>query len=372
MDPIVAPEPSILNELEAQRPTRRPVALLSQNERHRIMERSFHGLYRWYVDRSQQTRDWSPDRSFDWRNLRKDHSDEVFTILEGFYAVEQYVPDYVLHGINMLRESYGRSQFHLRWGSEEEKHADLWRNAVLFGGRRDAEWMENYTDQLRGQQWQLPWEDPMHIIFYTVFQERATQLNYINLGLVAKGQLEHEVFVDEVDPVLAAACRTIAIDEAAHYNFFLEGARLYLYYFPEEAVAAMADVLRHFSMPARDIIPDYDKFGEILHRTAIFGLRQHQRDVVRVALNNLGAENLRKVEDGIRRSREIPDENGTMRTSAIFETIDHEFIETRIKQMHGKVASYEAEIGFDEVSPTKFVPNPIWPSQQANDTAAAE
>jgi acyl-[acyl-carrier-protein] desaturase len=279
-------------------------------------------------------------------------------ILEGFYAVEQYVPDYSREGMTMLRESYGRSSFQLRWGSEEEKHADLWRNALLFSGQRSLEWVEDYTSQLRGQAWGLPWEDPMHMIFYTVFQERATQVNYLNLGIVAKGAHEHEAFKNSEDSVLGKACQTIAIDEAAHYNFFLEGARLYLYYFPEQAIQAMADVLRHFSMPARNIIPNYEAFGELLHRTSIFGLRQHARDVVKVALENLGAESLKLVEAGIRKSREIPNELGQLRTSAIFESIDFSFVETKVKQLFTRVNRFEEEIGLQEIGLTEFEPNP--------------
>jgi acyl-[acyl-carrier-protein] desaturase len=196
------------------------------------------------------------------------------------------------------------------------------------------------------------------MMFYTVFQERATQLNYVNLGLVAKGEWEHEAFKNDEDPVLAEMCKHIAADEAAHYNFFLEGARLFLYYFPEKAVECMADVLRHFAMPARDIIPNYDKFGEILHRTAVFGLRQHHRDVVKVGLEQLGAVNLRKVEEGIRKSREVPDENGEVRRTTIFETLDFQFIENKVKRLFKKVQDFEGQIGLDKVAPTHLVANP--------------
>jgi acyl-[acyl-carrier-protein] desaturase len=335
-----------------------PVLLLSQGERHRLMERAFVGLFRWYVDRSQATRNWNPERTFDWRKFRKDHCPEVMQILEGFFAVEQYIPDYSAHGMTIMRESYGRSSFHLRWGSEEEKHADLWRNALLFSGQRPLEWVEDYTSQLRGQAWGLPWDDPVHMIFYTVFQERATQVNYLNLGLVAKGKPESAVFDGSADPVLAHACQVIAVDEAAHYNFFLEGARLYLYYFPEIAIQAMVDVLRHFTMPARNIIPNYEAFGELLHRTSIFGLRQHARDVVKVALANLGAESAKLVEAGLRKCREIPNMDGKFRTSAIFESIDFDFVENKVKSLFGKIGKYEKEIGFDEISETAFVENP--------------
>ena len=125
----------------------------------------------------------------------------MHTILEGFFAVEQYVPDYVTSLMHVIRKSHGRSHFHLRWGSEEEKHADMWRNAVLFGGKRSLEWMEEYMADLRSNEWRIPWDDPLHMVFYTVFQERATQVNYLNLGLVAKGLHTNPAFADDADPV---------------------------------------------------------------------------------------------------------------------------------------------------------------------------
>lgn len=357
MDPIVSPEDSILDELGEMRPPHAPT-LLSRTERNLLVERGFVGLYRWYLARSQATRNWNPDQSFDWRNFSQTHSDDVHTILEGFYAVEQYVPDYTAHILNAVRTSYGRSQFQLRWGSEEEKHADLWRNAVTFGGKRSLEWIEDYSDTLRGQEWTLPWDDPLHMLFYTVFQERATQVNYVNLGLIAKGENDRERLAGDVDPVLAQVCRTIAIDEAAHYNFFLEGARLMLYYFPEESIDAMIDVLRHFSMPAGHIIPDYSYFSEVVYKTGVYGPRDYSRDVVKIALGQLGAESLKSVEEGIRRSREVPRENGSLSTSSIFETLDFDFVERKVQTLFGKINNYEREVGFDAIRLTQFVANP--------------
>lgn len=359
MDAIIKPEASLVKELDELRPNG-PVGLLSRNQRFLLIERTFIGLYRWYTQRSQQTRDWNPDLSFDWRSYRKDHSDEVHTIVEGFYAVEQYVPDYVTALLKVIRTSYGRSHFHLRWGSEEEKHADMWRNAVLFGGKRSLEWVEEYGATLRGQEWKLPWEDPLHMLFYTVFQERATQLNYVNLGLAAKGKSDKPGLQNAEDPVLAKMCQVIAVDEAAHYNFFLEAARLFLYYFPEDSTQAMVDVIRHFGMPAGDIIPNYREFAETVARNGVYGPREQARDVVRVGLEQLGAESVRALEEGIRKSREIPDENGVFRSAAIFETLDHDFIERKVRQLFDKIGTYERQVGLDEIYGTQFVENPDW------------
>ena len=60
------------------------------------------------------------------------------------------------------------------------------------------------------------------MIFYTVIQERATQVNYVHMALIAAGESGKEIFASDTDPVLERVARTIAIDEAAHYNFFNE------------------------------------------------------------------------------------------------------------------------------------------------------
>jgi len=346
----------IIKEIEDQRP-KIPVGLLSREEKDRLIERGFLGLYRWYVAKSQASRNWNPDKDFDWRKFRRDHSPEMNTILEGFFAVEQYVPDYVTKLLLVIRQSHGRSHFHIRWGSEEEKHADLWYNTVLFSQYRSPEWLREYMGQLRGQEWNLPWDDPMHMIFYTVFQERATQVNYLNTAVIARGKSENPIYANDADPVLALCASKIAADEAAHYNFFLEGARLYLYYYPVEALEAMSDVIRHFSMPAGHIIPNYDVFSEVVYRAGVYGPREHAKDVVQAALANLGVSGRRALEAGIRRSRMVPDENGNLRETAIFDGIDFPSIEDKVKRIYRLIETHEKEVGFTDVDPTIFVPN---------------
>lgn len=349
-------DPTIVSEIEEQRP-KIPVGLLSRDEKDRLIERGFLGLYRWYVDRSQTTRNWNPDRDIDWKNIRTDHSYEINRILEGFFAVEQYVPDYVENLVHLIRKSHGRSHFQIRWGSEEAKHADLWHNACLFSGYRSPDWLRGYMGELRNNAWELPWpDDPMRMIFYTVFQERATQINYLNLGVIARGQSPIAEYQNSADPVLAQAAKVIAIDEAAHYNFFLEGARLFLYYYPAQAIEAMYDVIKFFSMPAGGIIPNYDEFSEIVHKAAIYGPREHAKDVVQLALNNLGMASRSALYNGIKRTRLVPDDDGNLRETALFEGLDFSHIEEAVKRLFGKISKFEGEIGFDKVDPTIWKP----------------
>lgn len=333
------------HELEADQP-RHARALLSANARARAIERGILGLYRWYSENSQRRRNWHADTCIDWRRVRRDHSDAIATIVEGFFAVEQYTPDYVAPLLRLIRESYGRSQWHIRWGAEEVRHADLWRNCVVALGRRDHNWIEEYASELRRHEWRLPWDSPRHIVFYQVIQERATQVSYLNLGLAAGGKLSR--LQTPADEALASACRLISVDEAAHYHFFVEVARLLLYYEPEASLEALVDVLRHFAMPAREIIPDYDTFGRVLHESGVFGRTIHYRDVVRVVLASLSAPAIRELEAGVRLAREIPWTDGTLRTAAFLDTLNQAEVESKVSQLFRRSASHLARTGLDQ------------------------
>ena len=352
------PDQTILNEIDEQRPAA-PVGLLSRQEKDRLIERGLTGLYRWYLARSQATRNWNPDKDFNWRAFRTDHSHHLNTIIEGFFAVEQYVPDYVRTLLNKIRESYGRSHFHIRWGAEEEKHSDTWLNAVFFSRFRTPKWIEEYRQALRSQEWKLPWEDALHMVFYPVIQERATQVSYLKMNSIARGESKRPEFANDADPVLAHVAHTIAIDEAAHYNFFLECARLFLYYYPAQALEAFLDVIKHFAMPAGEIIPNYQHFFEVVARAGIYGPREHARDVLQAALENLTISGRKALEAGVKRFRMVPDPDGNLRDTAIFDTLDYTALESSVKRLFDKIERYEADIGFDRIDPTRFVPSGI-------------
>ena len=355
-DVVVAKE---LKEIDELRPNT-PANFLSKEEKDRQIERAFLGLYRRYISRSQKTRNWNPDSDFNWRSFRTDHSEKLNTILEGFFAVEQYVPDYVTSLLSLVRRSHGRSHFQIRWGSEEEKHADLWENALIFSRFRTPKWIENYKQVLREKTFELPWDNPLHMIFYTVIQERATQVNYLNAGLIAKGKSQFAAFADDADPVLVKVAQTIAVDEAAHYNFFLEGARVFLYYYPAKALEALHDVIKFFTMPASTLIPDYDKFADVVAAARVYGPREHITDVLEVALGNLGVYGRRALYKGIKSLRAVPTINREqMVDTAIFDLLDYESVTNKVKGLFGRINNYEEKIGFDKIAPTIFKPSGI-------------
>ncbi|HEV2471193.1 MAG TPA: acyl-ACP desaturase, partial [Chthonomonadales bacterium] len=272
---------------------------------------------------------------------------------------------------NLVRQSHGRSHFQLRWGAEEERHANTWENALLFSRQKTPRQIDEYKACLRARKWELPWDDPLHMMVYTTFQERATQLNYMNMGRIASGQPIKPEYADNEDPVLAEACKTLSMDEAAHYLFFLEGTRLYLYYFPEETLEAIYRVITHFAMPAQNIIPNWEHIAEAIYRTGVYGPREYSRNVLQPVFENLGISGRKALEDGIKRSRQVPDVQGEMRQTALWGVFDPGVIEGAVLRNYERFLSYEKQVGFDQVDPIAFVPNPDYPHSPQLDGSAS-
>lgn len=367
MKAIVEMESSIRERLADETPNR-CAELLSRGERERALERSFAALYRWYIDRSQRSRAWNANRDFDWGQFGKSHSPEMLRILEGFFAVEQYNPDYTGGITRIVRESYGRAGFQVAWGAEEMRHSDLWQNCLLASGQYSLERVEEYAANLRHNEWTVPWDDPIRMLLYQVVQERATQLNYLNVVQITTGAHPDSPLKSDADSVLAQAARRIAIDEAAHYSFFLEGARLLFYYKPEETAAALLDVFRKYAMPARDLVPDYSGFALALRHAKVFEPRQdYVKNTLQAILDNLGIANLAALDQGVKECRMVPDEEGALRETTLFRSLDYGGLEDSVKRLAQRVRAYEDEVGISALFGTEFVPNPAVPRAEGGE-----
>lgn len=327
--------------------------LLSRAARQQLVGQYCHSLYRWYTSLSQKVRNWNPDRNFDWRRLRQDHDDWLMDIIEGFYAVEQYAPDYTAELTQLARSSYGHSHFQIRWGSEEEKHSDLWRNVLLFSRSRTPEQLEQYTCELRANAWKAPFDTPLEMLFYTVFQERATQLIYLKTASLVRRGIASYAEYDTPDPVLAKAISTIAVDEAAHYGFFLALSRVHLYYFPEESLKALVTVIRSFVMPAARIVPNYDAFIKRLYDSHLFSPSMYGREVAKPALSALGIKCVKEVERGLVQTQSTPGLDGGDRPNP-FTGCNFAVLESTVRCLFDRVNRYESEIGLTCIQPTVF------------------
>lgn len=327
--------------------------LLTRNARQQLVGRYCHSLYRWYTSRSQEVRNWNPDRSFNWQLLWQDHDERLMDIIEGFYAVEQYVPDYTAQLTRLARSGYGHSQFQIRWGAEEEKHSDLWRNVLLFSRARTPAQLERYTYDLRANSWQLPFDTPLEMLFYTVLQERATQLIYLKTASLVRGGSINYTKGGKPDPVLVKVISTIAADESAHYGFFLSLASVHLYYFPEESLEALVKVIRNFVMPAASIVPNYDAFIKVLYESRLFNPGIYGREVAKPALLALGIESVKAVERRLAQMKVVPGWDG-VHCSIPFEGYNFAVLESTVRKLFDRINRYESEIGLTCIQPTVF------------------
>lgn len=324
---------------------------MDNQQRQRQVDRAIAALYRWYMAKSQPRRVWNADTDFAWRDIRHDLPEDILRIVQGFYAVEQFIPDYAANLVGLLRRNYGRSQFYLKWGAEESKHADLWQNVLLATGYRQLEDLESYSLDLRQRAWELPFGDPLEMLIYTVFQERATQVNYSNLRTLVADSAQHNCH----DPVLASACQQIAVDEVAHFEFFLSATQIYLYYFPERTLQAIARVLAHFEMPAAAIIEDYGPFIEALYQRQLFGKKTYFKEVVCLVCEKLAVRELRLIDRAAKqiRSPVLDNDRLPLCSQDIF---NFETVQTTIITLFRRLARFEREAGIEQMFDTGFIP----------------
>ena len=348
-------------------PKRQPVALLSHAERERLMERAFAGLYRWYVARSQKMRNWNPDADFAWGELRQDHSPDVIQLIEGFFAVEQYTPDYTSEILQIVRRSNGRSNFQLRWGAEEERHANTWENALLFSRGRSPG--SNRALQVAAAQQQLDAalgrpaaHDAVHGLSGAGDPDQLSELRQDRARRVGQ-----PAYANDADPVLARACTLLAVDEAAHYAFFLEGARLYLYYQPEETLQGYPRCHHAF----RDARPEHHSElaagrRDHLPRGRLRPARYSSATSSRPVFENMTVTGRKALENGLKRSREIPNDEGVMRLTALWDAFDPGEAERSVMRLHDKIIDYEKSVGRELWTRSASSRNPDWPKLRDN------
>lgn len=247
------------------------------------LENRFYENYLSYFRVAEATRRWDPFDDIPWDEVKRDAPGEVTKVAQAFFAVEQYLPDYTSKLLHLVRKSRGRHLFQANWGYEESKHGlaiGLW---LVRSGAMTEEELRDYEHALLEQEWDLPYDDPLHMLCYTVLQEYATRLNYTRLRSYAE-QTGYR------DPAFDTAFALLSRDEAAHYGFFQKGLKIYLELYRDDALAALNRVITEFQMPAREEIPGWREREALIVDLDIFTPRIYMRDVVAPCLRALGVD----------------------------------------------------------------------------------
>lgn len=209
-------------------------------------------LYRKYMEFfevAERKRRWSVFDDIPWELAgRVDPDPELALCAETFCAVESYLPDYVRHGLNLARDSFGQAWWQVNWGYEEAKHAVVLREYLVRTGQRTPTQMVEFTSSVLDRSWELPFGTPRQMVCYGALQEKTTWMIY-------RRQLDAARRAG--DELLAAIYRKVSRDEAAHGGFYQDVIALLAQEDRPGTVADLGHVLATFTMPAHDLVPDY-------------------------------------------------------------------------------------------------------------------
>ncbi len=242
------------------------------------IEEIFYENFLRYFKNAEEKRRWHIEKDIPWDKASGDSSELTAQIVESFSAVEMYLPDYTHKIMALVRRSRGRAYFQANWGFEESKHSMVLEEWLLRSGKRTYEQVREFEAQLLGEEWDLPFDTPRQMIIYTMVQESATALNYINLRRRAE---------DEGDQALSRTLRWVSADESAHYNFFRKSVKAYLLLEPEETVADIKFVFDNFAMPAHALIPEWETRGAMIEAAGIYGPKMYLAKIRRPILEDL-------------------------------------------------------------------------------------
>jgi acyl-[acyl-carrier-protein] desaturase len=151
-------------------------------------------------------------------------------MVETFWAVESFLPDYTASVAAMHRTQRGRAWVHAMWAYEEARHSRALEEWLVRGGHRTPEQLDALSQRMWQRQYELPYSDGRKLLAYQMLQEATTRMLYSQLKSQA---------TQRGDGALADICRLISGDESNHYRFFRDVVAVHL---ETDPVATTADL----------------------------------------------------------------------------------------------------------------------------------
>ena len=138
--------------------------------------------------------------------------------------------------------------------------------------------MRDYSDRILAQKWNKPFDNGRQMTAYGCVQEMTTFVIYKKQQLLAEA---------EGNQTLAEAYKLIAKDEMAHAQYYMTIFQHYLDDDREGTLEDLSAVFYGFTMPAYDLVPDYDA-RVVVMRTAGVDRGVFIREVWLTMLKRLG------------------------------------------------------------------------------------
>ncbi len=205
-------------------------------------------LFRDYFDLAEKKRRWSIREDIPWEQCNRSLNPAIADVVETFCAVELFLPDYLSKLIPQVRANRGRAWMLANWGYEECKHSMALEDWLLQSRMRSDEQVADMHGEVYEHEWNLPHDNARGMLCYTMFQELATQIHYSNLRQVVRRE--------GGCPALEKALLLVAIDEAAHADFFRRLVAIYLEDDRPGTIEQIRQVANTFRMPAVEMLAD--------------------------------------------------------------------------------------------------------------------
>ncbi len=272
--------------------------------------------YDTYFARAAKTRMWFPDRLEQRDEMPKyGHliSDETKELLLGFLGVESVVDDYVFSGINAAGDSVATRALYVQWGFEERRHGQTFRHSLIDSGLYTQEYVDKFLADTAEYHWtfeeQTGYEEtPLLGAAYAILQERHTRWNYTatRMRIWEEYGSPTDAQGKRIFPAIAGAIRFPEIDEGAHEANFLNIVKIYMKYFPDQALDALNKVSHHYTMPIVQL-PNADEFIKCVLSAGMADAKEVINSVMNPSLQKMGLENRRALRKAVQNFRKLPE-----------------------------------------------------------------
>lgn len=241
-----------------------------------------------YFERSEDpdgwNRRWVIGRDIDWAQVADQPIDENLAgLIESFYAVESFLPDFAGQGLVFYRRLLGLANNHVNWSYEELKHGRVLELILHRSGARTAEQVKAFRRDIFRTTWVAPFRSAREMLCYASIQEKATNRNYERL---------RDVALSQGGEAAAVGIRLLARDEAFHHAFFRDVVKLFLEYDDVGTARDLLHVVNNFRMPAQHLLPNAGDRIRSLARNRIVSRRQLRDESIVPTIKAVGFRDL--------------------------------------------------------------------------------
>lgn len=237
-------------------------------------------LFRDYFDKAERKRRWSIRDDVPWDQCNTSLNPAIADVVETFCSVELFLPDYLSKLIPQCRQNRGRAWMLANWGYEECKHSMVLEDWLLRSKSRTDEQATDMHGEVYEHEWHLPYDNGRGMLAYTVFQELATKVHYARL----REAVRREGGCAALEKVL----HLVAVDEAAHADFFRKLLEVYLRYDRPGTIEQIRRVVNTFNMPAVHMLAQSKHRIAEINRLDIFNDNLFVEQVYHPVLRKLG------------------------------------------------------------------------------------